>query len=87
MLGVVRAELLDRANVLQRLTGFFRRQLDAPSRAELAEVLREYQRGFAPLAVPLTLVKHYVRRFGPASLADQAYLNPHPKELMLRNHV
>jgi len=83
----VRATRARHANVLQRLTGFFRRQLDAPSRAEFAELIREYRRGVVPLVVPLTLVKHYVRRFGPASLADQAYLNPHPKELMLRNHV
>ena len=28
-----------------------------------------------------------VRRLGIAYLAEQTYLNPHPKELMLRNHV
>ena len=28
-----------------------------------------------------------VRRFDVAYLRDQIYLNPHPKELMLRNHV
>jgi len=37
--------------------------------------------------VPITLLKHHVRRFGVTYLADQVYLNPHPKELMLRNHV
>jgi uncharacterized protein YbgA (DUF1722 family) len=40
-----------------------------------------------PLVVPLTLVKHHVRLRGVRYLADQVYLNPHPKELMLRNHV
>jgi uncharacterized protein YbgA (DUF1722 family) len=40
-----------------------------------------------PLVVPLTLVKHHVRRLRVAHLADQVYLTPHPKELMLRNHV
>jgi len=28
-----------------------------------------------------------VRRFDVAYLRDQVYLDPHPKELMLRNHV
>jgi uncharacterized protein YbgA (DUF1722 family) len=37
--------------------------------------------------VPLTLVQHHVRRLNVTYLADQVYLRPHPKELMLRNHV
>jgi uncharacterized protein YbgA (DUF1722 family) len=37
--------------------------------------------------VPLTLLGHYVRVFEVAYLAEQTYLHPHPKELMLRNHV
>jgi uncharacterized protein YbgA (DUF1722 family)/uncharacterized protein YbbK (DUF523 family) len=83
----VRATRARHANVLQHLAGFFKRELDAPSRAELAEVIHDYRRGLVPLVVPLTLVKHYGRRFGVAYLADQVYLTPHPKELMLRNHV
>lgn len=83
----VRATRARHANVLQHLAGFFKRELDAPSRAELAELIREYRRGLVPLVVPLTLVRHYVRRFGLTYLADQVYLSPHPKELMLRNHV
>ena len=41
----------------------------------------------APLVVPIALVRHHVRRHGVTYLADQTYLAPHPKELMLRNHV
>jgi uncharacterized protein YbgA (DUF1722 family) len=40
-----------------------------------------------PLIVPITLLRHHVRRLGQAYLEEQVYLNPHPKELMLRNHV
>jgi uncharacterized protein YbgA (DUF1722 family) len=39
------------------------------------------------LIVPITLLRHYVRVFEVEYLADQVFLNPHPKELMLRNHV
>jgi len=35
----------------------------------------------------ITLVTHYVRRFDVEYLKSQVYLNPHPKELALRNHV
>lgn len=40
-----------------------------------------------PLVAPVTLINHHVARFGVARLRDQVYLHPHPKELMLRNHV
>lgn len=61
-----------------------------PSRrgeTELLEVIGDYHRGLTPLVVPLTLIKHYVKRFDVPYIRDQVYLNPHPKELMLRNHV
>ena len=40
-----------------------------------------------PLVVPLTMLRHYVHLHGVEYLAGQVYLEPHPKELMLRNHV
>lgn len=83
----VRATRTRHVNVLQHLAGFFKKQLPAGERAELAEVIEEYRRGLLPLIVPITLVRHHVRRFEVAYLADQVYLSPHPKELMLRNHV
>jgi uncharacterized protein YbgA (DUF1722 family)/uncharacterized protein YbbK (DUF523 family) len=83
----IRATRARHANVLQHLTGFFKRQLEAAQRVELADVIHDYRLGLVPLVVPLTLIKHHVRRLGVAYLADQVYLSPHPKELMLRNHV
>jgi uncharacterized protein YbgA (DUF1722 family)/uncharacterized protein YbbK (DUF523 family) len=74
-------------NVLQHILGFFKKELDRTSRAELLEHIQDYRRGYVPLVVPLTLVHHYVRILGVAYLRDQVYLNPHPKELALRNHV
>jgi uncharacterized protein YbgA (DUF1722 family) len=40
-----------------------------------------------PLVVPITLLRHHVRVHGVSYLEGQRYLAPHPKELMLRNHV
>jgi uncharacterized protein YbgA (DUF1722 family) len=37
--------------------------------------------------VPLTLLRHHARKQGASYVLDQTYLAPHPKELMLRNHV
>ena len=74
-------------NVLQHVAGHFKELLDSPSKHELGEVIDDYRRGLVPLNVPLTLVRHYVRRFAVSYLSEQLYLQPHPKELMLRNSV
>jgi uncharacterized protein YbgA (DUF1722 family)/uncharacterized protein YbbK (DUF523 family) len=74
-------------NVMQHMLGYFRGPLEEPARRELAGLIDDYARGLVPLIVPLTLIRHYVRRFEVEYLASQVYLNPHPKELMLLNHV
>jgi uncharacterized protein YbgA (DUF1722 family)/uncharacterized protein YbbK (DUF523 family) len=74
-------------NVLQHMAGYFKKQLDEDSRRELSGLIEDYRAGEVPLVVPLTLLKHYVRRFDIPYLAGQVYLNPHPKELALLNHV
>jgi uncharacterized protein YbgA (DUF1722 family) len=83
----VRATRGRHVNVLEHLAGFFKRQLTGDERAELAEVIAEYRRGLVPLVVPITLLKHHVRRLNVAYLAEQVYLAPHPRQLMLRNHA
>ena len=74
-------------NVLQHMVGYFKDTLDAASRAELLATIDEYRRGLLPLIVPVTLLRHHVRQQDVQYLAGQVYLAPHPKELMLRNHV
>ena len=73
-------------NVLQHMAGYFD-EADAGSRRELAATIADYGRGLVPLVVPLTLIAHHARRQDVRYLLDQVYLQPHPKELMLRNHV
>lgn len=75
------------ANVLQHMAGYFQDLVDADSRRELADTIADYQRGLVPLVVPITLIVHHARRHDVRYLLDQVYLQPHPKELMLRNHV
>lgn len=49
--------------------------------------MHDYQRGLVPLVVPVTMIRHYALQLGVDYLTGQLYLEPHPKELMLRNHV
>jgi uncharacterized protein YbgA (DUF1722 family)/uncharacterized protein YbbK (DUF523 family) len=74
-------------NVLQHMAGYFKDRLNAASKRELVDAIADYLCGLVPLVVPLTLVRHHVRVIDVPYLAGQLYLDPHPKELMLRNHV
>jgi len=74
-------------NVLHHLLGFVSDGLNAGDRAELVETIERYRLGLVPLVVPLTLIRHQVRRQKVEYLRDQMYLEPHPHELMLLNAV
>jgi uncharacterized protein YbgA (DUF1722 family)/uncharacterized protein YbbK (DUF523 family) len=74
-------------NVLTHILGYFKKYLSQDDRHELLEVIETYHKGLVPLIVPIMLLKHYVRKHDEPYLRRQHYLNPHPIELMLRNHV
>jgi uncharacterized protein YbgA (DUF1722 family)/uncharacterized protein YbbK (DUF523 family) len=74
-------------NVLQHIMGFLKDKLTSAEKADINRVIEDYHRGLVPLVVPLTLVRHYVDKHQVEYIQDQVYLNPSPKELMLRNHV
>jgi uncharacterized protein YbgA (DUF1722 family) len=74
-------------NVLQHMAGYFKKLLTGDEKQELAGVIEDYRQELVPLVVPLTLMRHHARRFQIAYLQDQTYVDPHPKELMLLNHV
>jgi uncharacterized protein YbgA (DUF1722 family)/uncharacterized protein YbbK (DUF523 family) len=74
-------------NVLQHMAGYFKKRLAPKEKAELLGLIRDYGKGLVPLVVPVSLLRYLVRVLGEPYLAGQTYLEPHPKELMLRNHV
>jgi uncharacterized protein YbgA (DUF1722 family)/uncharacterized protein YbbK (DUF523 family) len=74
-------------NVLQHLAGYFSERLDSSDRAELSAVIDRYRQEGLPLIVPVTLIRHYVRKFSVEYLNDQVYLDPGPCELNLLNQL
>jgi uncharacterized protein YbgA (DUF1722 family) len=74
-------------NVLQHLAGYVSEGIDAGDRAELSQSIARYRAGHLPLVVPVTLLRHHVRRLQVPYLLDQVYLSPHPDELMLLNEI
>lgn len=75
------------AGVLRHALGHMRKRLDPADRTELEGVIDEFREGLVPLVVPITLLRHHARRMAIEYLEGQTYLEPHPRELMLRNHV
>jgi uncharacterized protein YbgA (DUF1722 family)/uncharacterized protein YbbK (DUF523 family) len=74
-------------DVLLHMVGHFKTVLSPEEKKELLDVIEQYRGRLVPLVVPITLFCHYVRKYRVAYLERQVYLNPHPMELMLRNHV
>jgi uncharacterized protein YbgA (DUF1722 family)/uncharacterized protein YbbK (DUF523 family) len=83
----VRASAKKHANVLDHLMGYFTDRLSIAERRELVELIRDFRARLVPLVAPITLIHHYVKKYEVVYLADQVYLAPTPKELMLRNYV
>jgi uncharacterized protein YbgA (DUF1722 family)/uncharacterized protein YbbK (DUF523 family) len=75
------------ANVLYHALGYFKRRLTDDEKREMVETIESYHQGLVPLIVPITLLRHYVRKYQEPYLSRQVWLSPHPKELMLRNHA
>ena len=75
------------ADVLYHLMGYFKGDLSRDEKQELRDLIDLYYRGLVPLIVPISLISHYVRKYDQPYLKGQWYLNPHPIELQLRNHV
>jgi uncharacterized protein YbgA (DUF1722 family)/uncharacterized protein YbbK (DUF523 family) len=74
-------------NVLHHIMGHFRGRLEPPARDDLLRQIADYRAGAVPLVVPLALIHHYAKLLQVSYLLGQTYLEPHPRELALRNHV
>jgi len=75
------------SNVLMHAMGYFKQTLSSDEKQEMIQVIDDHRLGLTPLIVPITLLNHYVRKYDQHYLSQQVYLNPHPMELQLRNHV
>jgi len=75
------------ADVLLHIMGFFKKDLSPDEKQEMLEIIEHYKKGLIPLVVPTTLLLHFVRKYDQPYLKNQVYLEPHPLELKLRNHV
>ncbi len=75
------------ANVLQHLQGYLKKAIKAGDKVEIADNIAAYHRGELPLVVPIKLLAHYFRCYPNDYIAAQAYLQPYPDALGLRNAI
>ena len=74
-------------DVLLHMMGFLKKILTREEKENILATIEDYRNELLPLIVPIALIKYQVEVHKIDYLLDQVYLNPHPKELMLRNHV
>ncbi len=82
-----KATIRKNVNVLQHIMGYLREFLDGGEKKYILGIIEDYHRELVPLVVPITLIKQFIWKYDVEYIKDQYYLDPHPKELMLRNHV
>ncbi len=81
------ADAKSHSNVLYHVLGYLKEDLAPAAKQELINVIEQYRKGMVTLIAPITLINHYINQYGNEYIAQQAYLNPHPVELGLRNYL
>lgn len=74
-------------NVLHHIMGYLKDHIDAGDKAELVAAIEAYRREEVALVVPITLLRHHLRRHPDPYMEKQVYLAPHPEKLALRGAI
>ena len=74
-------------NVLTHIQGYLKKQLQVKEKEKLIEVIEQYRLGIIPLVVPVTLLQHHFNVHPNEYIAKQAFFDPYPQELSLRNAI
>ena len=82
-----RASRKTHTNALMHIMGYLKRDIDTETKQDLLEAIEQYRKEEVNLVVPLALLKHYLKRYGSEYIQTQAYLDPYPHELGLRNYI
>jgi uncharacterized protein YbgA (DUF1722 family)/uncharacterized protein YbbK (DUF523 family) len=74
-------------NVLMHLQGYLKKVISPAEKQELNRIIEQYRTAQVPLIVPMTLLKHHFNNHPDPYIAKQAYLQPYPEDLSLRNAI
>lgn len=74
-------------NVLEHLFGHVKQKISSAEKREISAAIEDYREARSPLVVAISLLRFLVAAHDVEYVRGQLYLEPHPRELMLRNHV
>lgn len=74
-------------NVLMHLQGYLKKVLSKEEKESLVHTIEQYRKGIIPLIVPVVLLKSHFKSHPDSYISQQAYLQPYPDTLSLRNRI
>ena len=74
-------------NVLMHLQNYLKKVLSNVDKQALIIFIAQYRLDQIPLIVPITILKHHFNNHPDPYIAKQAYLQPYPDDLSLRNAI
>ncbi|MCU0972171.1 MAG: YbgA family protein, partial [Gammaproteobacteria bacterium] len=69
------------------IMGYLKDHIDGGDKAELIASIEAYRREEVSLVVPMTLLRHHLRRHPDPYMQRQVYLAPYPEKLGLRGAI
>lgn len=75
----VHATAKKHSNVLEHMMGYFSKELSNDERRELPDLIGDFRRQLVPLSVPITLMRHYVKKYRVKYLQNQIYFRAKSK--------
>lgn len=68
-------------NVLQHITGFFKKQLSKEEKNRISKLIKEYRNRLTTLENVLVLLREWAERFHAQYIIEQTLFDPYPREL------
>jgi len=81
------ATIKKNVKVLRRIVSSIKKQLTSNEIEDVRTSIGDYDDKVVPLVVPIVRLRSLATKYKIQSLTDQVYLNPHPKELLMRDCV
>lgn len=74
-------------NVLEHMTGFFKKVLTPGEKAMLHEQINDYAAKLLTLMTPISTIKFLAAKYEIDYLLEQTFLDPYPKSMALRSRI
>lgn len=78
--------LKKQTDVLFHLFGFFKKEISSAEKEEFLELVKQYKNKMIPMIVPITMLRHYLKKYPVDWLKAQVYFDPYPEALLLRSY-